>query len=127
MIFVLPLKRGCEQAGIPYGRFSKGGFISLDLNHTFNTHMGKAGVPESVLMEITGHSTREMFDRYNTVDMDDSRKAVDQMEVFLQNVAQTVDQGKKKCLTEVRLEMVETVAACVVPKGRFELPRGNPH
>ena len=25
-------------------------------------------VPESVIMEITGHSTREMFDRYNTVD-----------------------------------------------------------
>ena len=57
--------------------------------------MSKAGVPESVIMEITGHSTREMFDRYNTVDMDDSRKAVDQMEVFLQNVEQTVDQGKK--------------------------------
>ena len=89
------LKRGCEQAGIPYGRFSKGVFIYHDLRHTFNTHMRKAGVPESVLMEITGHSTREMFDRYNTVDMDDSRKAVDQMEVFLQNVDQTVDQGKK--------------------------------
>jgi hypothetical protein len=30
-------------------------------------------------MEITGHSTREMFDRYNTIDEDDSRKAVEQM------------------------------------------------
>ena len=28
------LKRGCEQAGIPYGRFSKGGFISHDLRDT---------------------------------------------------------------------------------------------
>jgi len=39
--------------------------------------MRKAGVPESVIMEFTGHSTREMFDRYNTVDLEDTRKAVD--------------------------------------------------
>ena len=45
--------------------------------------MRKAGVPESVIMEITGHSTREMFDRYNTIDEDDTRKAVDQLEVYL--------------------------------------------
>ena len=35
-------------------------------------------------MKITGHSTREMFDRYNTVDEDDTRKAVKQFEGFLQ-------------------------------------------
>jgi hypothetical protein len=57
--------------------------------------MRKAGVPESVIMEITGHSTREMFDRYNTVDEDDTRKAVDQLEVFLAFVDQTVDQTDK--------------------------------
>jgi hypothetical protein len=46
-------------------------------------------------MEITGHSTREMFDRYNTVDMDDSRKAVDQLECFLENVDQVLTKAKK--------------------------------
>jgi hypothetical protein len=58
--------------------------------------MRKAGVPESVIMKITGHSTREMFLRYDTVDMADALKAVDQMEGFLKSVDQTVDQVPQK-------------------------------
>jgi hypothetical protein len=54
--------------------------------------MRKSGVPESVIMKITGHSTREMFLRYDTVDATDTRKAVDQMEGFLKSVDLTVDQ-----------------------------------
>lgn len=87
------LKKACEDAGIAYGRFVKGGFILHDLRHTFNTNMRKAGVPESVIMAITGHSTREMFDRYNTIDHDDKQRAVDQMRSFLQSVRQNVDEG----------------------------------
>ncbi len=75
----------CKTAGIPYGRFTKNGFVFHDLRHTFNTYMRKAGVAESVIMEITGHSTREMFDRYNTIDHDDRRQAVDRMSTFLTN------------------------------------------
>jgi len=45
-------------------------------------------------MPITGHSTREMFDRYNTVDMEDTRQAVKTLEVFFQNVTQ--DENNKK-------------------------------
>jgi integrase len=88
------LERACERAGILYGQKVKGGFIFHDLRHTFNTNMRKAGVPESVIMEITGHSTRDMFDRYNTVDSEDTRKAVDQLETYLklQDVAQNVAQ-----------------------------------
>lgn len=78
----------CKTAGIPYGRFTKNGFVFHDLRHTFNTYMRKAGVAESVIMEITGHSTREMFDRYNTIDHDDRRQAVDQMSTFLTNLDQ---------------------------------------
>ncbi len=88
------LKAACEKAGIPYGRFVKDGFIFHDLRHTFNTNMRKAGVPESVIMEITGHSTREMFDRYNTVDIEDTREAIKKMQDFL-NVDQNVDQAPK--------------------------------
>ena len=51
---------------------------------------------EFVIMKITGHSTREMFLRYDTVDATDTRKAVNQMEVFLTNVDQTVDQVPQK-------------------------------
>jgi len=88
------LKRACKNATIVYGRKVKDGFVFHDLRHTFNTNMRKADVSESVIMEITGHSTREMFDRYNTIDSEDKRQAVDQMEAFLQNVDQSVDQAQ---------------------------------
>jgi hypothetical protein len=59
----------------------------------------KAGVQESVIMEITGHSTWEMFDRYNTVDAEDRKEALRRLESFLglesKNVDQTVDQRQK--------------------------------
>ena len=89
------LVKACKKAGIIYGRFEKDGFIFHDIRHTFNTYMRKAGNSESVIMTITGHSTREMFDRYNTVDRDDTRKAVDQFEGFLTNVDHSVDQNEK--------------------------------
>ena len=34
-------------------------------------------------MKITEHSTREMFDRYDKIDAEDKKEAVDQLEVFL--------------------------------------------
>ena len=94
--FTRSLKRACQAASIKYGRFVKGGFIFHDLRHTFNTNMRKAGVAESVIMKITGHSTREMFDRYNTVDEDDTRKAVKQLEGFLQVLTKSLTKTNGK-------------------------------
>jgi integrase len=87
------LTRACRNAEIPYGRGTKDGFVFHDTRHCFNTNMRKSGVPESVIMKITGHSTREMFLRYDTVDAEDTRKAVDQMEGSLKSVDQNVDQA----------------------------------
>jgi integrase len=90
------LRRACKETGITYGRFTKDGFVFHDLRHCFNTYMRKAGVAESVIMKITGHSTREMFDRYNTVDKNDLKNVVDQWQLFLKNVDQNVDQEQKR-------------------------------
>jgi integrase len=79
------LEDACEKAGILYGRFVKDGFVFHDLRHTFNTYMRKAGIAESVIMDITGHSTREMFDRYNTVDADDAKIAIQKFRGFIQS------------------------------------------
>jgi len=57
--------------------------------------MCKAGVPESVIMAVTGHSTRAMFDRYNKIHLEDTRQAVGRMEAYLANVDQTVEQNGK--------------------------------
>jgi len=87
----------CEKAGVPHGRKIKGGITFHDLRHTFNTYMRKAGVPESVIMKITGHSTREMFDRYNTIDADDAKDAIERFSGYLNtNVAQNVAHQEKK-------------------------------
>ena len=63
-----------------------------DLHHCFNTYMRKAGVAESIIMRITGHSSREMFDRYNRVYEPDMKDAVAQMGTFPASVDQNVDQ-----------------------------------
>ena len=89
------IKKACERAKILYGWDIKGGFVFHDLRNTFNTNMRKAGVPESIIMKITGHSTPEMFDRYNTIDMEDTRAAMEQLEVYFANVDHSVDQIKE--------------------------------
>lgn len=96
------LRKACKAAKIPYGRFVKDGFIFHDLRHTFNTYMRKAGVPESVIMEITGHSTRSMFDRYNTIDLEDIKHAVDQLQDYLQLSDQSSDQNGENENVEVQ-------------------------
>jgi integrase len=77
----------CRKAGIVNFRFH-------DLRHTFNTNMRKAGVDHSVIMKLTGHKTPSMFQRYNTVDVDDAKLAYRRLEELIsqeqaQNVART--------------------------------------
>ena len=72
-----------RKAEIPYGRKVKGGFCFHDFRHCFVTNMRRAGVAESVIMKITGHSTSEMFHRYNSVDADDAAEAMAKLDGFL--------------------------------------------
>jgi integrase len=60
-----------------------GDFRFHDLRHTFNTNMRKAGVPQSVIMKLTGHKSAAMFHRYNTVDTADAMEAYRKLEGFL--------------------------------------------
>lgn len=51
-----------------------------DLRRSFVTNARKRGVSESVVMRMSGHRTRSVFDRYNIVDDDDLRTAVTRIE-----------------------------------------------
>jgi integrase len=79
-----------EKTGILYGRKKQNGFTVHDLRHTFNTLMRKAGNAEDVIMQITGHSTRDMFMRYDTVDAKDKKQAVRKFERLVEAVRQSV-------------------------------------
>ena len=79
----------CRKAGKVNFRFH-------DLRHTFNTNMRKAGVDHSVIMKLTGHKSPSMFQRYNTVDVDDAKLAYSRLEELLsQEQAQDAARTKK--------------------------------
>lgn len=51
-----------------------------DLRRSFVTNASRRGVPESVVMRMSGHRTRNVFDRYNIVEDEDVRNAVKAIE-----------------------------------------------
>lgn len=85
------LREACKKAGIPYGRFIDGGFVYHDLRHGFVTSMRKAGVHDGVTMGITGHSTEEMRQRYDRIDLSDLKNGIKSLEGFLKSVNQNVN------------------------------------
>lgn len=66
----------CQAAGVP-------GLLFHDLRRTAVRNLRRARVTESVIMKITGHRTRGIFDRYNITDQSDTQEAGRMAEEFL--------------------------------------------
>ena len=66
----------CQAAGVP-------GLLFHDLRRTAVRNLRRAGVAESVIMKITGHRTRTVFERSNITDQTDTLEAGRLAEEFL--------------------------------------------
>ncbi len=84
----------CERAGVP-------DLLFHDLRRTAVRNLRRAGVAETVIMKITGHRTRGVFERYNITDQSDTQEAGRMAEEFLareheQRLSQTLSQNLER-------------------------------
>jgi hypothetical protein len=68
-----------------------------------STHMRRAGAAQSVITTITGHSSDEIFRRYDTIDREAAHNAVDWMRDYQKNLDQNVDQEGLRWTRGVKL------------------------
>ena len=80
------LKRACGKLGLDHVWFH-------DLRRSFVTNSRRRGVQESVVMRMSGHRTRNVFDRYNIVEDVDVRNAVHVIEAAMAKDLAEAGQG----------------------------------
>ena len=114
---ILEFPKSWEQACVRAGLED---LLFHDLRRSAVQNLTRVGIPEKIAMQITGHKTRSVFDRYNIVSERDIRKAGQRAGRYL--AEKDTKTGSIPSQIRGKGGSTQAIELIVVRTGRVELP-----